>query len=93
MRNIYIIHDKDKEEEINEKDLDKLLKVESDDSLVALLAAELHESKKILLETLLYLQSKDEKKKEVWWSRGSVPASGPPGPGSNLGSGPPHSVV
>ena len=31
--------------------------------------------------------------KEVWWSRGSVPATGPPGPGSNLGAGPPHSVV
>ena len=30
---------------------------------------------------------------EVWWFRGSVPASGPPGPGSNLGPGPPHSVV
>ena len=31
--------------------------------------------------------------KEVWWSRGSVPASGLPGPGSNLGQGPPHSMV
>ena len=31
--------------------------------------------------------------KEVWWSRGSVPASGPPGQGSNLGPGPPHSEV
>ena len=37
--------------------------------------------------------SLDNINKEVWWSRGSVPASGPPGPGSNLGSGPPHSVV
>ena len=26
--------------------------------------------------------------KEVWWSRGIVPASGPPGPGLNLGPGP-----
>ena len=31
--------------------------------------------------------------KEVWRSRGSVPASGPPGPGSIFGPGPPHSVV
>ena len=31
--------------------------------------------------------------KEMWWSRGSVPASEPPGPGSILGPGPPHSVV
>ena len=31
--------------------------------------------------------------KEVSWSRGGVPATGPPGPGSNLGPGPPHSVV
>ena len=31
--------------------------------------------------------------KEVWWSRGNVPASGPPGLGSNLGLGPPHIVV
>ena len=31
--------------------------------------------------------------KEVWWSRGSVPASGPPGQGSNLDPGPPHSEV
>ena len=31
--------------------------------------------------------------KEVWWSMGSVPASGPPGPGSYLELGPPHSVV
>ena len=31
--------------------------------------------------------------KEAWWSRGSVPASGPHGLGSNLGPGPPHSVV
>ena len=30
---------------------------------------------------------------EVWWSRGSVPASGLHGPGSNLGLGPPHSMV
>ena len=30
---------------------------------------------------------------EMWWSRGSVPASGPPGPGSILGPVPPHSVV
>ena len=28
--------------------------------------------------------------KEVWWSRGSVPASGQPGPGSNFGLGSPH---
>ena len=41
------------------------MKAESDDSLVALLAAELHESKKISLETLIYLQSKDEKITEV----------------------------
>ena len=41
--------------------MDRLLKSESYDSLVALLAAELHESKKISLETLIYLQSKDEK--------------------------------
>ena len=34
-----------------------------------------------------------EKFREAWWSRGSVPASGPPGPGSNLGQGPPHRVV
>ena len=54
-------HDKDREEEINDKDLDRLLKAESDDSLVALIAAELHESKKISLETLIYLQSRDEK--------------------------------
>ena len=40
------IHDEDKEEEINDEDLDRLLKAESDDSLVALLAAELHESKR-----------------------------------------------
>ena len=59
------IHDKDKEEEINEEDLDRLLKAESDDSLAALLAAELHESKKISLETLIYLQSRDEKITEV----------------------------
>ena len=31
--------------------------------------------------------------KEVWWSRGSVPASGLPGSGSNLGPGSPHSVA
>ena len=31
--------------------------------------------------------------KEVWWSRGSVLASRPPGPDSNLGPGPPQSVV
>ena len=37
------INDEDKEEEINEKDLDRLLKAESDESLVALLAGELHE--------------------------------------------------
>ena len=49
----------------NKKDLDKLLKAESDKSLVALLAAELHESKKISLETLIYFQSKDEKITEV----------------------------
>ena len=30
---------------------------------------------------------------EVWWSRGRVPASGPPCPGSYLSPGPPHSVV
>ena len=59
------IDDEDKEEEINEKDLDRLLKAESDESLVALLAAELHESKKISLETLIYLQSRDEKITEV----------------------------
>ena len=59
------INDEDKEEEISEKDLDKLLKAESDESLVALLAAELHKSKKISLETLIYLQSKDEKITEV----------------------------
>ena len=47
----------------NKKDLDKLLKAESDKSLVALLAA--HESKKISLETLIYFQSKDEKITEV----------------------------
>ena len=41
------IDDEDRDEEINEKDLDRLLKAESDESLVALLAAELHESKKI----------------------------------------------
>ena len=29
----------------------------------------------------------------MWWSTGSVSASDPPGPGSNLGPGPPHSVV
>ena len=59
------INDEDKEEEIKEKDLDRLLKAESDESLVALLAAELHESKKISLETLIYFQSKDEKLTEV----------------------------
>ena len=32
-------------------------------------------------------------RKEVWWSRSSVPVSGSPGLGSNLGPGPPHSVV
>ena len=31
--------------------------------------------------------------KEAWLSWGSVPVAGPPGPGSNLGPGPPHSVV
>ena len=30
--------------------------------------------------------------KEVWWSRGSVPACGPPGPRSNLSPGPLHDV-
>ena len=29
----------------------------------------------------------------MWWSKGSDPASGPPGPGSNLSPGPPYSVV
>ena len=41
------------------------MKAESDESLVALLAVELHESKKISLETLIYLQSQDEKITEV----------------------------
>ena len=59
------IHEEDREEEINDEDLERLLKAESDDSLVALLAAELHESKKISLETLIYLQSRDEKITEV----------------------------
>ena len=53
------------DEEIKEKELDKLLAAESDESLAALLAAELHETKKISLETLIYLQNKDEKIREV----------------------------
>ena len=59
------IDDEDKEEEINEKNLDRILKAESDDNLAALLAAELHKTNKILLETLIYLQSRDEKIMEV----------------------------
>ena len=43
------IDDEDKEEEINEKNLDRILKAESDDNLAALLAAELHRTNKILL--------------------------------------------
>ena len=53
------------DDEIKEKELDRLLAAESDESLAALLAAELHETKKISLETLIYLQNKDEKIREV----------------------------
>ena len=55
----------DKDKEINEKDLDRILKAESDDSLVVLLAAELHKTKKISVETLIYLHSRDKKITEV----------------------------
>ena len=55
------MHDEDSEEELNEVELDRILKAGSDESLAALLAGELHETKKILLETLIFC-SRVEKK-------------------------------
>ena len=59
------MRDIEEDEEIDEEELDRLIRNDSDAAVAGLLAAELHETKKISLENLIWLQSKDKKISEI----------------------------